>query len=297
VLATFRLARALLNLSDILTATDAAGAAEAARAAAGHLRRLGARDFLAAAVENLAVALLQLGDWDAAEQELAHAADADGLAGNEHVACYRGWLAALRGNTGAAEAVLAELQDLRASDSPYDKALMSLVEAFTADARRLPRDTLRHARAALAHAATVGISSEGVRWAWPLATRAALHLHDTTSTGELLAMLDSAQPGHLAPMLRAERDLARARLAARNGDPSAAGLLTAAISRLRDHSTPYHLAHGLLDHAQYHTHLGEDGAAAATAGEARDIAQRLHCQPLLDRAETIQPTRPRTAAS
>jgi class 3 adenylate cyclase/tetratricopeptide (TPR) repeat protein len=294
---TFRLARALLNLSDILAATDAAGAAEAARAAAGHLRRLGSRDFLAVAVENLAVALLQLGDWDAAEQELAHAADSDGLAENEHVACFRGWLAALRGNTGAAEAVLAELQDLRASENPYDKALMSLVEAFTADARRQPRDTLRHACAALAHAATVGISSEGVRWAWPLATRVAHHLHDTTSTGELLTMLDSAQPGHLAPMLRAERDLARARLAARNGDPAAAELFTAAISRLRDQSTPYHLAHGLLDHAQYHTHLGEDGAAAATAGEARDMAQRLHCQPLLDRAETIQPTRPRAPAS
>jgi class 3 adenylate cyclase/tetratricopeptide (TPR) repeat protein len=294
---TFRLARALLNLSDTLAATDAAGAAEAARAAAGHLRRVGARDFLAVAVENLAVALLQLGDWDAAEQELAHAADADGLTDNEHLSAFRGWLAALRGDTGTARAALAELQDLRASENPYDKALINLVEAFTAAARRQPGDTLRLARAALTHASTVGISSEVMRWAWPLATRAAHDLHDTTSTGELLAMLDSAQPGHLAPMLRVERDLAQARLAAGKHDAAAAELFTAAISRLREHSTPYHLAHGLLDHAQHLLGMDDREAAEAAISEARSIAERLGCQPILDRARTIQPASPRPAAS
>jgi len=66
-------------------------------------------------------------------------------------------------------------------------------------------------------------------------------------------LLDSYQPGHLAPMLRAERNLVRARLAARDGDQAAAASFAAAISGLRMLSTPYHLAYGLLDHAQ---HLG-----------------------------------------
>ncbi len=57
-------------------------------------------------------------------------------------------------------------------------------------------------------------------------------------------MLDALQPGRLPPMLRAERDLARARLAGDNG----AGF-AAAITGLRELSTPYHLAHGLLDYA------------------------------------------------
>ena len=52
-------------------------------------------------------------------------------------------------------------------------------------------------------------------------------------------------------MLRAERDLVRARLADGDGDEAAAAAFTAAISGLRELSTPYHLAHGLLDHAQY----------------------------------------------
>jgi hypothetical protein len=58
---------------------------------------------------------------------------------------------------------------------------------------------------------------------------------------------------------------------------------------LRQHSTPYHLAHGLLDHAGYLTSLGDAQAAEAAASEARDIAGTLRCQPLLHRAATITP--------
>jgi hypothetical protein len=90
-------------------------------------------------------------------------------------------------------------------------------------------------------------------WAWPLAARAAWDLRDAAATGELLALLDACQPGQLAPMQRAERDLARARLAAGDGDPAAAAPFAAAIGGLRELSTPYHLAHGLLDHAGYLT--------------------------------------------
>ena len=61
------LGRALLNLSDVLAVTDPAAAAEAARTASGHLRRTGARDYLTVAIINLAVALMELDDWDAVE--------------------------------------------------------------------------------------------------------------------------------------------------------------------------------------------------------------------------------------
>jgi hypothetical protein len=95
-------------------------------------------------------------------------------------------------------------------------------------------------------------------------------------------------------MQRAERELARARLAA---DPDSGPAFAAAIAGLRQHSTPYHLAHGLLDYAAHLAARGDDRAAAAAIGEAASIAGRLRCQPLLDRADTIQPARPRTAAS
>ena len=87
-------------------------------------------------------------------------------------------------------------------------------------------------------------------------------------------MLDGYQPGQLAPMLRAERDLARARLAARDGRPrSRARRSPRAIAGLRQQSTPYHLAHGLLDYAGYLGHLDDDEAAEAAIGEARDIGR------------------------
>jgi class 3 adenylate cyclase/predicted ATPase len=285
---------ALLNLADILGVTDPAAAAETARTAAGHLRRIGDRDALAVAVGNLAQALVVLGDWDAADAELSRAADSDGLADHQFLTCGRAWLAALRGEAAAAQALLAGLGDMRASEEPQDQAVIGMAEGFTAAARRQPQTALGHARTVLAHADALGISHEAVRWAWPLAARAAHDLRDTAVVGELLAQLDSRQPGHLAPLLRAERDLARARLAAADGDPAGAPF-AAAIASLRERSTPYHLAHGLLDQVQ-HLALHDPEAAEAALGEARDIAARLRCQPLLDRAADLTRVTPTVRA-
>ena len=77
--------------------------------------------------------------------------------------------------------------------------------------------------------------------------------HDAPAARELLALLDSCQRGHLVPMQRAGRDLARTRLAASDGDQAATTFFAAAIGGLRELSTPYHLAHGLLDYAQHLT--------------------------------------------
>ncbi len=286
-----RLGVVLLNLSEALAVTDPAGAVSAARTAAEHLRRAGARDYLAFAITNLAHVLLLVGDWDTAEQELNQAVDSGGLAGIDYLPCYLGWLAALRGDADTAETMVGGLRDLRASEDPQDQAKISTAQALTATARHEAGNALRHARDTLAHVGALGISHECLCWAWPLAARAAHDLGDTTAIGELLALLDSYQPGHLAPMLRAERDLARARLADHPGDPDVMASFAAAIASLREYSTPYHLAHGLLDYAQRLSRRGDADAATAAVDEARDIARRLRCQPLLDRAELI-PTQP-----
>jgi class 3 adenylate cyclase len=299
----FKLGRALLNLADILMATDLAAAVDVARTAVTHLRQVGYRSSLARAIQNVAEALLELGEWDSAEAELTQACDSDGLADIESLVCHQGWLTALRGDAAAAETMLDALSDFKASEDPQDKAQVSVAEALTAAARGRQADVLRRARAALAQAGALGISAETTRWAWSLAARAAHELGDTAAVRELLALLDAHQPGHLAPMLRAERDLARARLAAADGDPAAKEAFASAITGLRERSTPYHLAHGLLDHAEHLARLG--GAEAATSGdeavgaeiaeagaaaiaEARAIARRLRCQPLLDRADALE---------
>jgi class 3 adenylate cyclase/predicted ATPase len=281
----FRLGRALLNLSAFLGITDPPAAVDAGRSAAGHLRRAGARDFLATAVLNIADALIQLGDWDAAEAELTQAVENDGLADIEYLFCVRAWLSALRGEAEAAEALLAGLRELHSSEAPQDQATLGLAEAFTAAARGRPADALRHARAVLTHAGALGISHGEVIWAWALAVRAAHEMSDAAVIQELLALLDSYQPGHVVPLLRAERDLARARRAGHDGDQAATAAFAAAIIGLREHGTPYHLAHALLDHAEHLTRHGNPDGAAQAIDEARAIGARLRCQPLLDRAE------------
>jgi class 3 adenylate cyclase/predicted ATPase len=287
----FRLGRALSNLSVVLNSTSAAASAEAARTAAGNLRRAGVRDYLATAIMNLVGALVDLGDWDAAETELDQAMDSDGLADIEYLACQRGWFAALRGDAATAEAVLMRLEDLRTSEASQDKTTLGLAEAFAAAARGRPRDALRHTRAILAHAASLGISHEDMVWAWTLAARSADQIGDASAIRELLSLLDSRQPGHVPLILRAERNLVRARLAAADGDPAAASALAAAIGGLRVRSTPYHLAHGLLDQASYLMRSGDEEAAALAIGEARDIGRRLRSQPLLDRADATEDTK------
>jgi class 3 adenylate cyclase/predicted ATPase len=291
-----RVGASLLNLADALAMTDPEAAAEAARTGAQHLRRAGQRIFLAYTVGNLVRALLQLGEWDAAERELSSAVESDGLGDIEHFTCYQGWVAALRGDYAAAEAVLTALRDLPTSEDPQDRAIVAVVEALTAAARLQPETVLRHAREVLVYADTLGMGHESPLWAWMLAARAAYDLGDIAVTRELLGLLDSHPPGHLVPMLRAERDLTRARLADHGGDQGATASFAAAVDSLREHSTPYHLAHGLLDQAQHLSRAGDAEAAAAAIDEARVIGRQLSCQPLLDRADAMEPAKTRARA-
>jgi tetratricopeptide (TPR) repeat protein len=291
------LGRVYINLAETFLTTDPENAVEAARTAAGHLRQTGALDYLVVAVINLVQAQLTLGDWDAAEEQLTHAMEADGLSGNDYLVGYVAWLAALRGDAESAAETLAGMRDLRSSEDSQDKVFVGMVDAFAAVALGKPHDALRHARASVANSGPLGIAFGDTSWAWPLAVRVAHELGDAAAVGELLAELDAHPPGHVPARLRAERDLARARLAAAGGDPAAGQALAAAVAEVRAHGSPYHLAHALLDHAQRLLADGDTGAAEAAIGEARAIATGLRCQPLLDRAEaTAQPVTARTSA-
>jgi class 3 adenylate cyclase/tetratricopeptide (TPR) repeat protein len=283
-----RLGSVLSSLAWALSVTDPAAAAETARTAARHARLVGDRSTLSAALENLFQAQLLLGDWAAAEDTLAGALDADKLE-DRFLLADRGWLAAMRGDAGTARAILARLPD---TEDVQVHAALAVVEAFNATAERNSGDALAYARSALTHVGVLGLNHELMRWAWPLAACAAHDLNDTATAQELITQLDAHPPGHLGPMLHAERDLARARLADRRDDPGAGPALTAAISRQREDSTPYHLAHGLLDQTGHYLRHDNAGAAACALAEARAIARQLSCAPLLERADAIEPAAP-----
>jgi class 3 adenylate cyclase/tetratricopeptide (TPR) repeat protein len=279
--------RALLNLSDLLAARDPAAGAEAARTAAVHLRRTGSRPHLMAALANLASAQLSAGDWNDAHDTLTRLVEADELEAFHDIMAYRAWLAGLRGDVATGAAVLAELHRSWATEDQQQLAVLALADAFLAAADGRPADALRHSLDVLAHAGGLSISFEYLRWAWPLAARSAHELGDLDATGELLAILDRYRPGQLSPVQRAERQLVTARLAADADEPGAADLFSAAVAALRSQSTPYHLAHGLLDHAEFLASTGDEAGESAAVTESREIARNLGCLPLLDRAAAL----------
>ena len=88
-------------------------------------------------------------------------------------------------------------------------------------------------------------------------------------------------------MLRAERDLARARLAGRDGDPAARQRSPPRSPACASTAPPTTSPTACSTTPSTCSRMGDADAAAAAIGEARDIASRLRCQPLLDRAEAI----------
>ncbi len=273
--------RALLNLCDALTSADPSAAASAARSAVDMLRRTGERYRLPVAISNLVVALIESGDWDAAEQTLKHSDAEDHLADDDVLHLVRVQFAGLRGRTEECERELSAINDLLASEAPQDRAALRLCKAVAAYARGDTAEALDHARPTGDLIDELGPGGEQIRWMWPLAARAAHDLGDTTTIAALLGQLAPYRPGELGPMLRAEVALVKARL-----DPTGTQFASA-ITGLRERSTPYHLAHGLLDHAEALIGTGASGDAAPLIDEARTIAEHLGAEPLARRATSL----------
>ena len=284
-----RLGWALANLSDALGGFDSRRAADAARAAAEHARNIGDRRLLGLSTLNLTMALLGLGEWDDADAVLSTAAQGDELAEDVYVVFVGGLLAGLRGDCARATAALASLSDSRSSGNAQEQASIATLEAFTAAALGRRVEALGHARTVVGAAAKLGIRHETVRWAWPLAASIARSLAEIATCAELVAVLDGYADDQLPRILRAERALALAAGQASAGEPGAMTAFADAITALRTAASPYHLAHGLLEHADYLTRMGDAATAAAAADEARAIGLRLRSSPLVERSEAVAP--------
>ena len=291
-----QLAVAQRNLADALPRTgDLLGAAEAARSAAAHARQTGQRNSFAFAVGNLAIALMELGEWDEAYAVLSEALEAEHLE-HEAVLARAGWLAGLQGDGNRAASLLELVAGLRASDDPQDQADVEVLEAAVALCAGDPNGTLAHAMGVVEKGDAVGIGAETQRWGWPLAARAARSLGDKEALATLLGILDAHPVGHLPPILRAERRLVTALVAADTHAPDAVSLVGDAVAALREVGNPYQFAHGLIDYAEVLARAGEDGVDEALA-EARAIAERLGCPPLLARAASVDALYARADAS
>ncbi|HEY0869864.1 MAG TPA: hypothetical protein VGD55_05680, partial [Acidothermaceae bacterium] len=200
---------------------------------------------------------------------------------------YGAVLAAMRGDAAVASLALPVVSQLRASEDQQDQAIVYLLRAFTEAASGQLSDVMRDAQELVDRIESLGIGAETVRWAWPLAVRTAFELADAEAVTRLISVVDAFPRGHLPPILRAERDLASARLRVGSGDRAAGELVREAIDELRAVGSPYHLAWGLLDLAEYSIDVGAAEVASDAIAEAREIATRLRVQPILDRAHQL----------
>jgi tetratricopeptide (TPR) repeat protein len=281
-----RQARALLNLAEVLSRSDPVAAAAAARTAADLARRGGATNLLDVAVNNEAQALLLTGGWDQADLVIHDVLDTDRPGDFRDLFALASLMAALRGDAETAT-TYAQLPGMRASEDSQDQATVNLCDAFIAAAEDDPTRALRHARATFEHPAGLGVAHIIVQWAWPLAAQCAHQLGDEEAVNELVSLLDAYPVGHLPPLLRAERCLARARLADKADGTGAESALANAVAALRQVASPYHLAHGLLDYAEHLSTVDDRDGVRSFVAEARAIADPLRARPLIDRAERV----------
>ncbi len=279
---------ACLNLANVLNVDDPAGAADAARQALDTCDRSGELFGRGTVIYNLLFALVAVGDWDGAAAVLERYVDDHALDSDEYLVSGRAWFAALRGDVQQAESQVNELHRFAASEDPQDIAVLLTIRAFIADARGRPDEALTKAQLTLEQVArALPFNGDDGRWVWPLAARSAHAVGDLEAERELLALCESHPIGHRAPLQRAEARLIEARLAAADHHDDAADRFDVAIDALRSMSTPFHLAHGLLDHAAFLIERGETESADLAIGEARAVADRLGCRPLLARADRL----------
>jgi class 3 adenylate cyclase/tetratricopeptide (TPR) repeat protein len=280
-----------LNLANVLNVDDPVGAAEAARRGLDLSIRSGDRFGLGVSVTNIVLALAATGDWDGAEQVLDDDPNRHLFADDEYFIVVHAWFSALRGDTDVAEELLGRLEMLPASEDAQDTAVVAIVRAAVATAHNDHEEALHQSRIAAEQLErALPFACDTGRWAWPLAARSAHQLGDLAAEAELLELCERQPRGHVAPMQRAEAVLIRARLAAgehtgHTGD--AAEKFVVAVDALHSSSTPYHLAHGLLDHAEFLTTSGDSAAIERAIAEARSIATSLGCRPLLERADRL----------
>jgi class 3 adenylate cyclase len=280
-------ARALLNLATVLTTIDASAAAEAATTAWELSRRVGARYYVPVAVINLALVHLLAGSWDVAATTLDRARNEDDLAENPYVSAVAVLLASLRGDLATARALTGWLDAIRDSDDAQDRSSVALTDMMLAVAEGRMADVVAVGRELLELAAALGMNQETSYWGWPEAVRAAFALGQLGTVEDFIGALDAHPDGHLPQVLRAQRDLARARLAAARG-ADADDQLRAAVDGVRAAGSPYHLAHAQLDLAAHLRQVGQAAEARPLVDEAAAVAERLGAAPLAARAEGLR---------
>lgn len=283
------LADVLGNLSNVLLVDEPAAAIDAAERALAIVQELGVRTNGGTLLANIALGNLAVGAWDAAVAAVDRRLDEWAFM---DIGFCRLTLALARGLRGEpSDDLIADTLGRINHEDPQDMAALGSARAFSAVARGEHEEALDHALRVvelIMGNSWLSFGGDDGRWTWPLAARLAHELARFDVEADLLACFDTQPAGAPARMQRAEAELIRARLADSRGETGAGDLYATALDLLRADSTPYHLAHGLLDQAD-HLRRSGDGRADELVAEARALGERLGCAPVMVRADASGP--------
>ena len=268
--------RARINRASFLSDDDPRAALEASRAVLELSRRLGQRDSIRIALDNLFGAALHTGDWDAAIAELEPALDED-LEPLERASLLSDTLAIRAGRGQPVAKERAEIDELLGGN---DDAVAIVCREWCRYWEALCADRLAEAREACLE--VIPVFAQVAIEAGRMAARAALWARDVDGTRADLAALDTLRG--LGRATRTDRLSIRAGVAALEGRRGEAlALYREALRTWRELGCAWDEALTAIDMVTVLDPAEPEVQAAAES--AREVLVRLRARPFLERLE------------
>jgi tetratricopeptide (TPR) repeat protein len=190
-----------------------------------------------------------------------------------------------RGALDDAKDLLAALSRAESSADVQERAAYAAAKAALLRATGNPSDALAAAEKALEDIATLGATSQPIRFAFAEALESAFALGDLAKVESLIDQIDALRPRERSAFLRAQAARFRGLTgAARDAHDSVEQGFKTAEQILLEYGMPFRLAVVQLEHAEWLRDQGRSEEAEPLLTEAREIFERLEAKPWLERA-------------
>jgi class 3 adenylate cyclase/predicted ATPase len=291
--------RAYTNLGDTLARRERfEEALENQRAALALARRVGNTFWDRMSHSDAVYVLAASGSWDEALEEASQV-----LEGSEggYIWGLLGLVSEVylpRGEIDEAKDLLTRLARAETSTDVQERSNFAAAKAAVLRATGSPGDALAAAEAALGDIATLGATSQPIRFAFAEALESALELGDLDKVEQLVEQIETLRPRERSAFLRAEAARFRGLVAAARGaHDGVEQRFKTSEQILREYGMPFRLAVVELEHAEWLLARGREDEAEPLLKEAREIFERLEAKPWLERATEPTPAAELAAGS
>jgi class 3 adenylate cyclase/tetratricopeptide (TPR) repeat protein len=191
-----------------------------------------------------------------------------------------------RGELGLAQGVLERCADVGEAGNAQATSIFDVTKAELLRVAGDPARALAAAEHALSGRDELGMTYGAIKLGYVEALEAAMTLGDAGKARSLLEELDRRDPGELSPLLEAQRERFRARLAQLDDDGADASF-ERAETILRELEARFMLAVTQLEHGERLKRQGREDDAALLLAEAHAVFERLGARPWLERLDAI----------